>query len=100
MYLNAYDEFSTFPEAVEYLKTAGSPIHQLELLAKAGVPILSICGSDDHAVPYEENDAVLEKRYKALGGDITVIVEDKGHRHGTRENKKVLLDFIRKHTRS
>ena len=99
MYLNAYDEFSTFPEAVEYLKTAGSPIHQLEPLAKAGVPILSICGSDDHAVPYEENDAVLEKRYKALGGDITVIVEDKGHRHGTRENKNVLLDFIRKHTR-
>lgn len=100
MYLKAYDEFSTFPEAVDYLKTAGSPIHQLEPLAKAGVPILSICGRTDHAVPYEENDAVLENRYKKLGGDITVIVEEKGHRHGTRENKQVLLDFIRKHTRS
>jgi len=98
MYLDAYDEFSTFPEAVEYFKTRGSPIHLLEPLAEAGVPILSICGKTDHAVPYEENDAVLEKRYQALGGDITVIVEDKGHRHGTRENKKVLLDFIRQHT--
>ena len=98
MYLDAYD-FATFEEAVEYFKTKGSPIHLLEPLANAGVPILSICGRTDHAVPYEENDAVLEERYKALGGDITVIVEDKGHRHGTRENKDVLIDFIKKHTK-
>ena len=98
MYLEPYG-FASFEEAVEYFKTAGSPIHMLEPLAKAGVPILSICGSDDHAVPYEENDAVLEERYKKLGGDITVIVEEKGHRHGTTENVSAVLDFIRKHTR-
>ena len=78
-------------------QNAGQP-HQLEPLAKAGVPILSICGSDDPAVPYEENDAALKKRYQALGGDIQVIVEDKGHRHGTREHQKELLEFIRRHT--
>ena len=98
MYLQPYG-FESLEEAVEYLKTKGSPIHMLEPLAKAGVPILSVCGKDDHAVPYEENDAVLEKRYKALGGDITVIVEDKGHKHGTTENVPAVLDFIRKHTR-
>lgn len=100
MYLGAYDEFSTFEDAVEYFKTKGSPIHLLEPLAKAGVPILSICGDNDQAIPYEENDAELEKRYKALGGDITVIVEEKGHKHGTTENTETLLNFIRKHTKS
>jgi len=50
-------------------------------------------------VTFEVINAVHAKRYKKLGGDITVIVEDNGHRHGTRENVKAVLDFIRKHTR-
>ena len=97
MYLEPYG-FASHAEAVEYFKTKGSPIHMLEPLAKADVPILSVCGNNDHAVPYEENDAVLEKRYKALGGDITVVVEEKGHKHGTTENVEAVLNFIRKHT--
>ena len=81
----------------EALTTKESPIDQLEPLAKAGVPILMVCGSKDKAVPYEENDAILEKRYKALGGSIKVIVEDKGHSHGMKDPTPV-LEFIRKHT--
>ena len=81
----------------EALKTKESPIDLLEPLAKAGVPILMVCGNKDHAVPYEENDAIMEKRYKALGGDITVIVENKGHSHGMNEPTPV-LEFIRKHS--
>jgi hypothetical protein len=42
------------------------------------VLILMVCGSKGPAVPYEENDAILEERYKKLGGSI----EDKGHTHG------------------
>ena len=77
-----------------------SPIHQLEPLAKSGVPILSICGKNDHAVIYEENDKILEERYEALGGKITVIIEDKGHKHGqqTPEAKKAFLNFVRENT--
>ena len=37
--------------------------------------------------------------YKALGGDIRVIVENKGHSHGMKDPTPV-LKFIRKHTRS
>ena len=98
---NACADALSWPAGKKYAGHLGytAPGSMLEPLAKAGVPILSICGRTDHAVPYEENDAVLEKRYNALGGDITVIVEDKGHKHGTRENKKALLDFFRKHTR-
>ena len=81
----------------EALKTKESPIDQLEPLAKAGVPILMVCGNKDTAVPYEENDAIMEQRYKALGGSIKVIVEDKGHSHGMKDPTPV-LNFIRKHT--
>lgn len=81
----------------EALKTKESPIDLLGPLAKAGVPILMVCGDSDPAVPYEENDALMEQRYKALGGDITVIVEKKGHSHGMKDPTPV-LEFIRKHT--
>ena len=81
----------------EALKTKESPIDQLEPLAKAGVPILMVCGSKDTAVPYEENDAIMEKRYTALGGSIKVIVEDKGHSHGMKDPAPV-LNFIRENT--
>ena len=81
----------------EAIKTKESPIDQLEPLAKAGVPILMVCGNKDTAVPYEENDAIMEQRYKALGGSIKVIVENKGHSHGMNDPTPV-LEFIRKHT--
>ena len=81
----------------EALKTKESPIDQLQPLAQAGVPILMVCGNKDTAVPYEENDAIMEQRYKALGGSIKVIVEDKGHSHGMKDPTPV-LKFIREHT--
>lgn len=81
----------------EALKTKESPIDQLEPLAAAGVPILMVCGSRDTAVPYEENDAVMEQRYKGLGGEITVIIEDKGHSHGMKDPAPV-INFIKNNT--
>ncbi len=81
----------------EALLTKESPIDLLEPLAKAGVPILMVCGSKDPAVPYEENDAIMEARYKKLGGSIKVIIEDKGHSHGMKDPTPV-LEFIKKNT--
>ncbi|MEP2775105.1 MAG: GDSL-type esterase/lipase family protein [Luteolibacter sp.] len=81
----------------ELLDAEISPIDKLEPLAKAGVPILIVCGSKDPAVPYEENDAIMEERYKELGGEIQVIIEDKGHTHGMDDPTPV-LEFIKKHT--
>ncbi len=83
----------------EALKTKESPIDLLKPLAKAGVPILMVCGNKDAAVPYEENDAVMEERYKELGGSIRVIVEDKGHSHGMNDPTPV-LEFIRENTQA
>jgi len=78
----------------EALNSKQSPIDQLEPLAKAGVPILMVCGNKDTTVPYEENDAILEQRYRALGGSIQVIVEDKGHTHGMKDPTPV-INFIK-----
>ena len=85
-----------FTNDQELLDAKVSPIDKLEPLAKAGVPILMVCGSKDAAVPYEENDAIMEKRYKKLGGSIKVIIENKGHTHGMSDPSPI-LEFIKKH---
>ena len=87
--------YATDAEAV---KSKHSPIDLLEPLAKAQVPILLVCGSKDKGVPYEENDAILEERYKAFGGPIEVIIEEKGHSHGMKDPTPV-LEFIKKHSK-
>ncbi len=59
----------------ETAETWKGPLDTLAPLAKAGVPILSICGGADAVVPFAENSAILEERYQALGGSIEVIVK-------------------------
>ncbi len=81
----------------ELLAAKISPIDKLGPLAKAGVPILMVCGNKDTVVPYEENDVILEERYKKLGGSIEVIIEAKGHTHGMKDPSPILT-FIKKHT--
>lgn len=83
----------------EALKTKESPIYMLEPLAKHKVPILLVCGSRDSVVPYEENDAILEKRYKTLGGPVKMIIENKAHTHGMKDPTPI-LKFIREHTQA
>jgi len=50
-------------------------------------------------VPIEGNTLELEKRYKALGGDVTVIRKPKaGHRPHSLPDPKPIVDFVVKHT--
>src|SRR6202171_1814530 len=74
------------------------PIDNLAPLAKAGVPILHDCGSLD---PWLKNQTrVVEKRYKELGGKITVLVaEGEGHFPLSRKDPKPVVDFILSHQR-
>ena len=98
-YVDGYG-LESLEAAAEFLRTQGSPIHQLEPLAEHCVPILSICGDSDGAVIYEENDARLQAKYQEMGGEMTVIVEDKGHSHGQKyaENTEFFLNFVRDNT--
>jgi hypothetical protein len=69
------------------------PIDNLAPLAKAGVPILHDCGSLDPWL--KDQTRVVEKRYKELGGKITVLVaEGEGHFPLSRKDPKPVVDFI------
>jgi pimeloyl-ACP methyl ester carboxylesterase len=68
-------------------------VDQLEPLAKAGVPIFHVCGSLDPWL--KENTRALEKRYRELGGKITVVVEEgQGHAPLVVKDPQAAVDFI------
>ncbi|MCH2365774.1 MAG: hypothetical protein MK554_00950 [Planctomycetes bacterium] len=49
-------------------------------------------------VPVSENSAVIEKRYKALGGNIRVIIKaGVGHHPHSLKNPKPIVDFVLAH---
>ena len=88
-----------FKSDEEALAAKISPIDWLEPLAKAGVPVLLASGTQDITVPFEENAAILEERYKALGGSVKVILEDKKHHpHGLKDTAPVIA-FIKEHAK-
>ena len=73
-------------------------IDNLAPLAKAGVPILHDCGSLDPWL--KDQTLVAEKRYKQLGGKITVLVtEGESHFPVSRKDPKPVVDFILSHQR-
>jgi pimeloyl-ACP methyl ester carboxylesterase len=69
------------------------PLDNLAPLAKAGVPILHVCGSRD---PWLDGQTrIADKRYRELGGPITVIVDDgKGHYPTAPRDPKPVVEFI------
>lgn len=76
----------------------GSPINNLAPLAKAGVPLLHVVGDADEVVPVEENTAILEARYKKLGGSIQVIHKPGiGHHPHSLEDPTPIVEFVLKH---
>jgi arabinoxylan arabinofuranohydrolase len=84
---------------VIYSKMAKTqPIDNLAPLAKAGIPILHVCGSLDPWL--NDNTRVVQKRYKALGGKITVIMKDgEGHYPLAPKDPAPVVDFIVKNTK-
>ena len=85
----------TEEEAMAYRK---NPIDRLEPLAKAKIPVICVVGDADVVVPVAENTAIVEERYKALGGPIEVIHKPGiGHKHGLDDATPV-IDFILKHS--
>jgi pimeloyl-ACP methyl ester carboxylesterase len=70
-----------------------SLLDNLAPLAKAGVPLLHVCGSLDPALG--DHTRVVEKRYKELGGPITVIIQEgAGHYPLAPKDSTPVLDFI------
>lgn len=78
-----------------------NPIDRLAPLAKAKVPIYHNTGDIDKLVPPKENSFLVEKRYKSLGGPMTVtIFEGQGHNYWTGFfEDQAMADFIIKHAK-
>jgi len=72
-----------------------NPIDHLEPLAAAKIPILAVTGDADATVPMDENIGIVEKRYRALGGDIRIIVKPGGEHHPhSLTDPTPIVDFI------
>lgn len=70
------------------------PLDDVAPLARAGVPLLSLCGEHD---PYlNDNTRVLEQRYKTAGGSVRVILKPgSGHDPLSPQASATVVDFIR-----
>jgi pimeloyl-ACP methyl ester carboxylesterase len=79
--------------ALMSLMAQSPPIDNLAPLARAGVPLVHVCGSLDPWL--DDQTRVVEQRYKAQGGMITVIIEEgAGHYPLGPKDPKAVVDLI------
>ena len=74
-----------------------NPVDNLAPLAAAKVPLLHVYGDADEIVPWDENTGVVARRYKELGGSITLINKPGvGHHPHGLEDSTPIVQFILK----
>ena len=73
------------------------PLDRIEVVARAGIPIIAVCSQADTEVSFAENAAVLAKRYRELNGDIQMILKPGAEPlpHGLKDPMPV-VDFLLK----
>jgi lysophospholipase L1-like esterase/pimeloyl-ACP methyl ester carboxylesterase len=77
----------------------GMPIYNCVKLAQAHVPVLHVCGAVDDVVPVDENTYVLEKNFKAAGGNIKIILKEGiGHHPHSLKDPAPIVRFILSNT--
>jgi pimeloyl-ACP methyl ester carboxylesterase len=87
-----------FADEAAALAYKGNPVDNLAPLAQAKVPLLHVFGDADDVVPWEENTGIIAERYKALGGDITLIRKPGvGHHPHGLDDSAPIVEFIAKH---
>ncbi len=86
-----------FTDEAEALLWSGNPVDCLEPLAREKIPLIHVVGDVDSVVPVAENTAVIEQRYKALNGEITVFHKPTGghHPHGLDDSKPLARLILR-----
>ena len=88
--------FASDEEAIAYKM---NPVDNLKPLADAKIPLIHVVGDADDVVPVAENTAVIEERYKALGGEIEVIHKPGVNHHPhSLDDPSPIVEFILKHT--
>lgn len=78
----------------------GNPIDRVVPVAKAGVPVIAVCGDADDVVPFAENAGLLERRYRELGGTIEVILKPGvGHHPHSLKDPAPVVEFLLRHAK-
>ncbi len=90
------DIMNVYGLSEEEAKTyGGNPVDNLKPLAEHDVPLLHVVGDVDEVVPVAENTAIIEKRYREMGGRITVIHKaDVGHHPHSLKDPAPIVEFI------
>ena len=84
-----------FKDEAEALAYKLNPVDNLAALASAKIPLIHVVGDVDDVVPVSENTALIEQRYKKLGGEITVIHKPGvGHHPHGADDVVPLVKFI------
>jgi len=85
----------TEQQALEYRL---NPVDNLKPLAAAKIPIICVYGRKDKTVPFDENASVIEQRYRALGGQISMFEKPFGDHHPhSLANPGPIVNFILAH---
>ena len=90
-----------FKDEAEALAWPQNPVDSLEALAKAKIPLIHVVGDVDEVVPVAENTAIMERRYQALNGEITVFHKPTvGHHPHGLDDTAPLVSLILRYTRA
>lgn len=76
----AASAYNMTPEQLGEQLAENNPIDRLTPLAQARIPMFSISGDSDTIAPLSQNSQVVYDRYRALGGQMElVVISGKGH---------------------
>jgi pimeloyl-ACP methyl ester carboxylesterase len=82
-------------------RTHCTPSLRTKALRVTGIPIIAVYGDADIDLPPEENVLLLQERFKALGGHITVIAKPGvGHHPHSLADPTPISSFIFSHVSS
>lgn len=94
-------QFYGFKDEAEAVAYKGNPVDILDPIYKAGILLIHVIGELDENVPPGPNTNEIEKRYKALGGTMTVFRKPNcGHHPHGLEDPTPVVELIKKYTKA
>ena len=73
-------------------------LQRIPAIAKAGIPIIAVCGGADDVVPFKENFKPVRDAYQALGGTVELILKpDCNHHPHSLEDPEPVVDFLKRY---